>query len=440
VAAVTIAVASLGSCRGSDEPVRLTLLEHQAQRVALLEELVPRFERETAAAGRPIEVELLSGGGSDAEFRGQLEELYRSGRGPDLTSYPSAWVPDFAARGWLLDLTDRLAAWPDWTGHFHPVLRDLATDEDGRIHAVPRGATIIQLFYRRDVLEAAGVSTEQPADWDALVERMVELRDAIDRPPILVPAGRSWGQGSFDEGFINLMLGSGSPLYDETTDRWVVDSPGLRAVFGLYERLVRERLLPVAPLLGPEPWRPTKYQTFPDGDLPVVAQGTWGWTFDWGPAGTRPIPNLFERVATWRWPARERPTFVRVLPTWSWAIAASSRRPAEAFELLAWLSSGEPAAAHLANVGEIAPRDDLDTVAPYREQAHLLREEAELLAMGRAFHPRPGIDAVASAVGEATEGILRGELTGDEAAELFGRLVREALGPDRVTAAPSSGG
>jgi len=415
------------------DPVTITHLEWQPVRAEVVSELIPAFEAATAERGRPVRVRLEALDLADAAFRAELQGRYEAGRGPDVTSFPTAWAPDLAADAFLLDLTERVEAWPDWRAHVYPVLRERARQVDGRVLGVPRGATVIQLFYRRDVLEAFEVPTEQPRTWDDLLARMRRLRDAMGVPPLLVPAGTSWEGGTFDEGFINLLLGTESELYDESTRRWVIRSPGLTSVFRLYETLVQERLLPVAPLLESQPWEPTKYQTFVDGDLAVVTQGTWGWTFDWGPNGRRPIPQLEERVGTWAFPVERRGVpFVWAAEPWVWSIARTSAQPDAAWEWVRWLTTGEALARDLVAVGNVAPRDDIRDVSPYADQPVLLREE-ERLAIGRSFRPHVGFDAVRAAVAAATQRILLGELTGDEAADLFAREVTRALGRDAVT-------
>lgn len=432
---VAVIACSLDPDSGRVDPVVVTHLEWQPTRAAVVAELIPDFEAEAAERGRPIRIRLEELDLADAAFRQELERRYLSARGPDVTSFPTAWAPDLAAADYLLDLRGRLEAWPDWESDVYAVLRDRARQADGAVFGIPRGATVIQLFYRHDVLEAFDVPTEQPRTWAELLARMRTLRDATGLPPLLVPAGTNWEGGTFDEGFINLLLGTDSELYDEGAGRWVVRSPGLTSVFRLYETLVRDRLIPVAPLLEPEPWEPTKYQTFVDGDLAVVTQGTWGWTFDWGPNGRRPIPQLEERVHTWAFPVERRgDPFVWAAEPWVWAVARTAAQPDAAWEWLRWLMTGEPLARDLVAVGNVAPRNDIRGVPPYSEQPILLREE-ERLAIGRSFRPQVGFDAVRSAVAAATQGILLGELTGDEAADQFARDVTRALGPEAVAEA-----
>ncbi|HET7728004.1 MAG TPA: extracellular solute-binding protein [Candidatus Limnocylindrales bacterium] len=420
------------------DPVTVAHLEWQPARAAVVAELIPAFEADAAGRGNPIRIRLEELDLADAAFRDVLERRYVAGRGPDVTSFPTAWAPDLAAANHLLDLRARVDGWPDWGTHVYPVLRDRARQVDGSVVGIPRGATVIQLFYRRDVLEAFGVATEQPRTWTELLDRMRTLRDAMGVPPLLIPAGTNWEGGTFDEGFINLLLGTGSALYDDAAGRWVVRSPGLTSVFRFYETLVHERLIPVAPLLEPEPWEPTKYQTFVDGDLAVVTQGTWGWTFDWGPNGRRPIPQLEERVGTWAFPVeRTGEPFVWAAEPWVWSIARTSGQPDAAWDWIQWLTTGEALARDLVAVGNVAPRDDIREVSPYADQPVLLRDE-ERLAIGRSFRPQVGFDAVRAAVATATQGILLGELSSDEAAEQFARDVTRALGRAAVTDAAES--
>ncbi len=191
----------------------------------MIEGLLPAFEQEMAASGHPVVVDLESLDLADDAFRAEIARRYAAGTAPDVTSYPTNWIPDFGAQGDLADLTADVEAWPDWSQHYYRILRERAVGGDGQIRAIPRGATVIQLFYRRDVLQARR-HRDGPAHLVAGPGRPDDqLRDLMDRPPILIPAGTTWGGGTFDEGFINLMLGTTSPLYDR---RSIAGSSGAR--------------------------------------------------------------------------------------------------------------------------------------------------------------------------------------------------------------------
>lgn len=410
-------------------PVTLTLLEHQQLRADVLTKLLPQFEAAMAAQGKNIKVNLVLNILPDDQFTTKLTLDYSAGTGPDVTS--GGGVPDFAAAGYLLDLTSQLNAWPDWQQHFYKVIRDRSVQADGKVYSMPRGASTMQLFYRKDVLQKYGISTDQPTSWADLINRMVALKAKMGQPPILFPAGTSWGGGTFAEGFIHVFLGTGGQLYNDATGKWVVKSQGLTDAFGFYATLTKDGLLPVEALQNPNPWQPTKYVAFPAGDLAVTTQGTWGWTYDWGPTGATPIPDLFNKVATWAFPAESGPPFVWAAENWMWMISAKTQHPDEAFALLQWLNTGQALAEDVVAVGSASPRDDIQSVAPYSQAQYLIDAEKQL-AVGKTFLPRPGIDKIQQAVGQATEDIISGKMTGAEAAAEFTKMATDLLGADKV--------
>ena len=239
----------------SPAPVTLTVLEHQAARIEALNKIKPMCEESLKAQGMNVTLDIQDAQvADDSAFHTKLPIVYQGDSPPDITSYPGAWVPDFAAAGYLLDLTDRLAAWPDWSGHFYQVLRDRAVQADGKTYSMPRGGTVIEYFVRKDALEAQGISIAQPASWEDLITRAKEWHAKTGLPAITLPAGTQWGGGTFDEGFIHVFLGTGGQLYDDATGKWIVKSQALSDAFDFYAQLASNDLLPTQALLDPQPW------------------------------------------------------------------------------------------------------------------------------------------------------------------------------------------
>jgi len=437
VIALSVTACDSGGDNGSEGektggPVELTLEDHQKPRVELLRKLLPKFEQEMAAKGRQITVKLIEGPAEDGAFKSKLTLDYNAGNAPDVTSIGAADASTFAASGYLLDLTDRLNGWAEWQ-RFYKRLRDEAVQPDGRVYYVPREATIMQLWYRQDILKAKGISTEQPNSWQELVERARQAKQAVGSPPILFPAGKQWGGGTFGEGFIHLMLGTGSQLYDTQQKKWIVRSPGLTATLKFYEQLTNEGLLPVQPLLNPEPWVQPKYKDFPAGKLLIETCGTWCWFFDYGPKGSAPIKDLTKRVATWNFPTQngDSPPFAYGSTGWAWAVTGKTQHPDEAFELVKWLASGEAMAQNAVTIGAASPRDDLADVAPYSEEPELLSAEKQLSG-ARSFPPPEGTDKIMQVVADATEAVITKRMTGEQAAGQLADQAKQLLGPDKV--------
>jgi multiple sugar transport system substrate-binding protein len=436
IAMVALLATACGSGGGkkssSGGPVELTLEDHQKPRVELLRKLLPKFEQAMTAQGKQIKVKLVEGPAEDGAFKSKLTLDYNSGNAPDVTSIGAADASSFAASGYLLDLTDRLNSWPDWQ-HFYKRLRDEAVQPDGKVYYVPREATIMQLWYRQDILKAKGISTEQPKSWQELLERARQAKQAVGSPPILFPAGKQWGGGTFGEGFIHLMLGTGSQLYDTQQKKWIVRSPGLTATLKFYEQLTTEGLLPVQPLLNPEPWVQPKYKDFPAGKLLIETCGTWCWSFDYGQAGAAPIKDITRKVATWNFPTQngDGEPFAYGATGWAWSVTEKTKHPDEAFELVKWLAGGEAIAQNAVTIGAAAPRDDLGGVKPYSDQPQLLLAEKQL-ANARSFPPPEGIDKIQQVVADATEAVISKRMTGDQAAAMLADKAKQLLGPDKI--------
>jgi multiple sugar transport system substrate-binding protein len=422
--------------------VELTVLEHQDLRVKAMKAIIPGFEAAMKAAGKNVTVNLVDANvANDDEFKQKVTVQFQGDAPADVTSYPGSWVPDFSTAGYLLDLSDRLAAWSDWSAHFYPILRDRTVQADGKSYSVPRGGTVMEYFVRKDVLDTNGVATTQPNSWDELVTRLNDLHTKTNLPAITVPAGKQWGGGTFDEGFRLVFLGTGGNLYDTATSKWIVSSQALKDTFGFYANLQKGGLLPTKALLDPNPWEPTKYDgftgTLKDGTAvpvspPVTTQGSWGWIYDWGPTGARPIPDLTSKVITWAFPSKEaNKNYVFASEDWSWTISAKSAHPDEAWAFVQYMNTGQALADDISAVGNLAPRDDISTLAPYSTFPYLIEME-KLLPTGKTFQPPVGTDKIQQAVGDATEQILLNKMDGDQAAAYFATQATDLLGADAV--------
>lgn len=92
--------------------------------------------------------------------------------------FVSQWLPDFAAPGFLEDLGPRVAAdaaldWEDISLFF----REFGASYDGRTYAVPLDGDFQMVYYRTDLLAAAGL--QPPRTWDEYlaVARALHGRD-----------------------------------------------------------------------------------------------------------------------------------------------------------------------------------------------------------------------------------------------------------------------
>jgi multiple sugar transport system substrate-binding protein len=421
-----------GGGSGEDGPVTIKIMETKQTNIDAIGKVIPGFEAEMKEQGKDIEVELIADQLTDEQFMTKMTQQLIAGQAPDVLDIGENMAIAWSSAGYLEPLDERLEEWDGWS-HYYPAVKEAMTRQDGSIYSLPSGAGVLNLFIRKDVLDEVGVDTSQPATWDELIDRLVQVKEKTGGTPIVIPAGTAWGGGTWGEGFQPLLGGTDTGYYDAETDTWDLESPGWLAVFDLYAELVEKGLMPVADLQNPNPWEPTKYEKFPAGEIQVAAQGTWGWKFDWGPEGATPIEGLDEKVTTWQFPglrSGDEPY------GWSstgggYAISEQSENKDAAMEFIKYLSSGEPLAQQLTASGAASARDDLDDVAPYSGEPRLL-EAGEDLADSIYVVTGDGADQIGQAVASATELILSGEADGQEAYDAFVKNATDLLGPTLV--------
>jgi multiple sugar transport system substrate-binding protein len=435
VAAAAVLAGTLTACSsGGDDsgPVTIKILEYQQARADAIKKLIPDFEKDMADKGKKIKVELVADILTDSQFKTKITQQLHSGTAPDVLDMGATYVSGFAGAGYLLELDSALEKWSDWKD-FYPTVKDVAKQPDGHYYSIPHEASVQSLFYRKDVLESMGIDTSQPKTWDDLISRLKQVTAKTGKPSIVIPAGTAWGGGTWSEGFLPLVAGTDSTFYDQKTGKWTLSSKGLSATFDLYAELVKDNLLPVQDLLNPNPWEPTKYKEFPEGTLPVAAQGTWGWRFDWGPDGSAPIDDVQQKVATWDYPALgggSKPYSVGG-GGFIYAVNAKSKHAEAATEFAKWLATGKPLAEQLVKTGAAAPRTGISDIEPYKSEPTLLDAEAKLKT-SVAAPVGDGADQVSQAVQNATEKILTGDANGKQAAESFRKEAAELLGNSLV--------
>jgi multiple sugar transport system substrate-binding protein len=432
-----VAAAGLSACAAtgssSDGSVTVSIMETKQIGIDSVKKQIPGFEAAMKKQGKNITVKLVGDVLTDPQFVTKITQQFIAGEAPDVIDLGDSMVPGFAGAGYLAPLDDDLAKWDGWD-HYFPQIKKAMVRQDGKIYALVHDTGVQNFFYRKDLLTDYGVDTTQPETWDDMIARLEQVKAKNGNlPPIVIPAGTAWGGGSWGEGFQPILAGVDQKYYSLKTGKWDLQSSGWLPTFSLYSELVTKGLLPVQDLENPNPWEPTKYDKFPAGKLQVSAQGTWGWKFDWGPGGATPIAGLESKVDTWQYPAMEAGG-----KTYGWSglgssygIAAKSTHKEAAMLLAEYLSSGKPLAEQLVASGAAPVRDDIADVKPFSGEPKLVQAGKDL-ASSLYVPTGDGSEQIAQAVANATEKILQGKATGQQAYDAFVKDATDLLGPTLV--------
>src|SRR3984893_3771909 len=319
------------SSGGSAKTIRIA--EHRQARIEALNKSIPIIEKQLG-----VTIEVIEYPAPEKDYMSKLLTELGAGNAPDLfTSSSDSDVTDMVSAGYLAPITAEVKAWDGYDQLFD-VAKKISTNADGQIYALNSMLTVEQLYFRRDLLDKAGISTAQPTSWKDLLDRAREIKAKTGKYGLLLPAGISWGGEAFREGFALFVPGSKTPQIANDDGTLNLNGQGVRDIFGLYKSLIDEDLMPIEPLLGPEPWVIPKYTMFPAGDLMATTCGTWCYIYDWGKDSKNPVPDVINTVGTWAVPGMQGGSTVTVSGENIWAVNAKSAHLALTKKVLLALS------------------------------------------------------------------------------------------------------
>src|SRR5215210_8113049 len=155
-----------------------------------LQGLIDRFNKEHKGE---IKVTWRTTAAASDDYFEQIKTQLQAGKATvDVIGGDVIWPAQFAAQGYVLDLSDRVS--PEMKSkNLKPPVK--ATEYDGKTWAVPWFTDAGMFYYRKDLLEKSGFS-EPPETWDEMKQMAERIRS---------DSGTRYGyvfQGAQDEGVV----------------------------------------------------------------------------------------------------------------------------------------------------------------------------------------------------------------------------------------------
>jgi multiple sugar transport system substrate-binding protein len=328
---------------------------------------------------------------------------------PDVFQVGVTWIPELAVLGALEPLDARAAALDraDWFDGAW----DAATI-DGALVALPWYVDTRLLFYRRDLLERAGVG-EAPRTWAVWRDAMGRVKDALgpDRHALFV-AATEW------EPPVALALSNGATLLRDGDRYGAFTEPAFREAFAFYVSLFADGL---APKTGAGA-SASVYRDFAEGWFAWWITGPWnlGELRDRMPAAvaaewaTAPLPGV----------TTDRPG-VSIAGGAALAIRRGAPNADDAWKLLEWLAAPAQQVEFHRRSGDLPPRRSAWS-DPLFAEPRLAAFRAQL-DHAQALPRIPEWERIAARIGRAAEAAIRGEATPDEALTALDRDVDRLL-------------
>ena len=398
------------------------------------DDVIPTFE-ETHPG---VTVELAEFGGSDEQLKEQYALDLSVGAGADVLAFDGFWVPEFVESGSLKPLSEVSAAAADWEGWSHiPEGLQALMSFDGQRYGIALGTDYRMLYYRKDLLEQAGVENAdswQPTSWEELLDTARKVKEVMpDSAPLQINAGTAMGEATTMQGYYPLLLGTGNFLTDENGN-WIVRSQGILDTLELYKTIYVDEELGDPRLQLLQDGRNQSFANFRDGNTAILLEGDYFYRGPTAPDQEFAVENRDEVMGWAKIPAQEPgmgvngQDFATISGGTGFVINPNTDNPDLAWELLATMNSQES----LMAAQEIQPRIRVRDDVPVPDNVFLTETAA---ALGPLTTARPNLAVYPEVSYEAqlmTERVVSGEMTPEEAMDAYAQAVTDLVGAENT--------
>lgn len=389
-----LAVLATGCTRGGDAGtvVELWAMGREGE---VVQQLVPAFERR--APGVHVRVQQIPWSAAHEK----LLTAYVGRAMPDVMQLGNTWLPEFVALGAVAPLDTRFATSSVVRADGYPAGVLDPNLIDGAAYAVPWYVDTRVLFYRVDLLAAAG-HPEPPATWDDWVATMTRLaaRAGADGYAMLLPMDE-WQMPAI------LALQRGGELLRDHDRYGNFRSAAVHDAFAFYLDLFARGL---APRAG-EAQVANVYQDFARGYFALYVTGPWNL----GEFARRLPAELADAWATAPLPAPDAAhPGVSLAGGSSLALARDSPRADAAWRFIEYLSEPAQQVALYRLAGDLPARTAAWDDPVLRDDGRV-RAFATQLRHVRSTPKVPEWERIASAIGEHVEAAIRGRVPLDAA-------------------------
>jgi len=335
----------------------------------------------------------------------KLRTQFQAGGGDiDVMGADVIWPAQFAANGWILDVTDKFPK-SDQSQFLPGPIQSLMYD--GKIYGVPWFTDAGLLYYRADLLEKSGYS-DPPKTWDELQQMAVKVAKDQKIPNGFVFQGDQY-EGGVCNGLEYIWTNGGDVLDPSDASKVVIDSPEAAAGLAVEQGIVEDGVAPQAVATY------TETETDPAflGNKSVFARN---WPYMYALAGTKDFPDVKpEQIGVAPLPVTEGNGLVSCLGGWNMLINAQTDMPDEAWEFVAWMTSEQGQRQRALAASLLPTRPALYQDKEIRDTLPVIVQGEEALKNARARPVSPYYSDMSLEMQEQFNGVVKGDTSPEDA-------------------------
>jgi len=326
------------------------------------------------------------------------------------------WPAQFAANGWIVDLSDRFPESEREKFLDGPIQ---ANTYEGKIYGVPWFTDAGMLYYRKDLLQKSGYS-EPPRTWDELKEMALRVKQDSGTRDGFVFQGADY-EGGVVDGLEYIWTHGGDVLDPEDPTKVIIDSPESVAGLKTERSMVEEGVAPEAVTTYKED---ESHGAFLRGDAVFLRNWPYVYALVGDPEQSRIEPG---QVGISELPVGgEGQQSYSCLGGWNFFINASSERQEEAWEFIRWMTEPEQLKVNALQGSRLPTRRGLYEDREVLEKVPVARLGKEAIIQNSRPRPvSPYYSDMSLRMAEQFSASLKGEVSPEQAVKtLQGELQR----------------
>jgi multiple sugar transport system substrate-binding protein len=457
VAALSLSAAACGSSgSGSSDPSRnagakeisLTIAsnaiaggKNDQEAKWITEYVIPTFTKAMKAKGVTATVKFQPSGVDDEKYKAKLSLDLKTRSGADVVALDGIWVGEFAQAGYIQPLDkvvgESASKWEGWSQI--PSAVQANASFEGKAYGIPTGTDGRVLYYNKKLFATAGLvglsADWAPKSWADILAAGRALKKLPGVAPLQINAGSAMGEATAMQGVLPLLAGTGAQIF--TDGKWQGDTRQVRDVLAFYRDIYAGGLGNLA-FQQAAKGRDESFAAFAAGKVGVLLEGDYFWRSVINPkGGVNPMAGRDTNVGYTMIPAQKPGSGVRGQGFVSMSggsgnfLNPNTKFPAQAWELLTFMSSAEAIKALLNGEARITARTDVNKqVLGGDPLLSLISEKVLPLTAyrpGEAVYPQ-----VSTALQQATADIVSGK-SPDEAGSAYQKAVEKAVGAGKVS-------
>jgi multiple sugar transport system substrate-binding protein len=342
---------------------------------------------------------------SDAYFDKLRTQLQAGGGDIDVMGADVIWPAQFAANGWILDVTDKFPKSDQAQFLDGPIQ---ALTYDGKLYGVPWFSDAGLLYYRSDLLEKAGYS-EPPKTWSQLQQMAEKITKDEGIEDGFIFQGDQY-EGGVCNGCEYIWTNGGNILDPANPKKVVIDSPEAAAGLAVEQGLVQDGVAPKSVA--------TTQETTTDpvflGNKAVFARN---WAYMYALAGTKAFPKVKpEQIGVAPLPLGEGQTqLASAFGGWNMLINAQSDMQDEAWQFITWMTSEEQQKWRALKGSFLPTRPSLYQDSEIRKTLPVVVQGQKSLVNARSRPVSPYYSDMSLEMQEQFNGVVKGDTSPEDA-------------------------